>query len=131
MRTVTYFGVFAITICTACTEADREGQVDRVGQADQAGEPRKHPVQPNPQDRILITSQDTTTCVSPEPDSAMAVAAAISEISQPEVPLRVSSLLRHHDGMLISMVAVKATVGGGGLVWVDRDGCVMVIKRNE
>jgi hypothetical protein len=34
--------------------------------------------------------------------------------------------------MLISMVpAGPQVVGGGGLVWVDRDGCLMVVKLNE
>ena len=106
------------------------------GQQGEPGQSAEPPVASRPQSppgaRVLITPADTTPCIAPEPDSAAAAAAALSLLSHPQVPLRVSSLLRHHDGMLVGMVPRHAyAAGGGGLVWVDRDGCLMVIKRSE
>ena len=50
----------------------------------------------------------------------------------PDLPLRPSSFVRHHEGMLVSAVPAGAQVlGGGGLVWVDRDGCVVVLSQYE
>lgn len=70
-------------------------------------------------------------CITPEPDSATAVAAAVDAVADP-LALRVSSFVRHPDGALVSLVPRSPEfVGGGGLVWVDRDGCITLIKRSE
>jgi hypothetical protein len=121
------FVIAVLTISSACSRPEQMGSKDTSGESE-VPIPQQNP----PETRVLVTPQDTTPCIRPEPDSATAVAAAISLMSEPEVPLRLSSLLRHHDGMLISMVPVETYMaGGGGLVWVDRDGCLLVIKRNE
>lgn len=77
--------------------------------------------------------QPLTRCIDPEPDSAAAAAAAIWAIPEGgPVPLRVTSFTRHHEGALISVGPVATNVtGGGGLVWVDRDGCITVLKLHE
>lgn len=77
------------------------------------------------------TPKEHVRCIPPEPDSARAVAAAIQAVSGP-LPLRVGSFVRHSDGALVSLVpASPGVAGGGGLVWVDRDGCVTLIKLSE
>ena len=71
-------------------------------------------------------------CGAPEPDSTTIVSMALQAIQTPDLPLRVSSFVRHHEGVLVSLLPRRRdTVGGGGLVWVDRDGCLMVLKRYE
>jgi len=78
-----------------------------------------------------MAPQPPAVCIAPEPDSAAAVAAATAAVAD-AFPLRVSSLVRHHEGMLVSLVPVSTDIaGGGGLVWVDRDGCITLIKRAE
>lgn len=122
------------TVCVAiypsCAGSGESAAANGSGGSGEAQVPP--PQQTSSAARVLITPADTTPCISPEPDSAAASAAAIALISDPQVPLRVSSILRHQDGMLISLLPVEPhVVGGGGLVWADRDGCLMVIKLGE
>ncbi|HST61935.1 MAG TPA: hypothetical protein VLK84_24755 [Longimicrobium sp.] len=101
--------------------------------------PRKEEEQQQPQPRAAATPwtaaivrRDTMDCMAPEPDSATAVAAALTALADPDRPLRLSSFVRHHEGMLVSALPADARVlGGGGLVWVDRDGCVVVLNQYE
>jgi hypothetical protein len=82
--------------------------------------------------RVVTARPDTLDCMRPEPDSVSVLGAAFAALSQPEVPLRLSSFVRHHEGVLVSLLpAATHTTGGGGLVWVDRDGCLTVLKRYE
>lgn len=82
---------------------------------------------------VTPAPQPVIRCINPEPDSAAAAAAAVEAVSAGgPLPLRVSSFTRHYEGALVSVLPVStATTGGGGLVWVDRDGCITVIKRYE
>lgn len=84
-------------------------------------------------ERAIATPQHTTACGAPEPDSTAAVVRAIAAVSNPEpLPLRVGSFVRHHEGVLVSLLPTEMNVvGGGGLVWVDRDGCITLLKRYE
>jgi hypothetical protein len=82
-------------------------------------------------DAAGIAPRDTAFCIAPEPGRAAAEAAAIRAVGGP-IELRVSSFTAHHDGSLVSVSPAAAdAAGGGGLVWVDRDGCVTLIRRSE
>jgi hypothetical protein len=145
-------GVVALVLCaSACGDRDPQppqpGQPQRIEQPQPiaqppvsqqpAPSPQPAPLPQPPQvarERAIVPApQPLTRCIDPEPDSAAAAAAAIGAIPEGgPFPLRVSSFTRHHDGALISVLPVATdVVGGGGLVWVDRDGCITVIKLHE
>lgn len=83
------------------------------------------------QDRIVAKPAQPERCLPPEPDSTAVVSAALSALTDP-LPLKVTSFVRHHEGSLVSLGPTEpAVVGGGGLVWVDRDGCLTILKVFE
>ena len=98
-------------------------------------EPRGAPEEPRPTAPApysVTVPPDTLPCTGAAPDSAAAVAAAFAALRDPALPLRLRSFTRHPEGMLVSLLPVSpAVIGGGGLVWVDPEGCLKVLKRYE
>jgi hypothetical protein len=130
--------VAALIVCaSACGERDPQPPqpASNTGQPAivQASPPAEPTATPARERAIVQAPQPATRCIDPEPDSAAAAAAAIAAIPYGgPVQLRVSSFTRHYEGALISVLSVdRGTVGGGGLVWVDRDGCITVLKLHE
>lgn len=116
--------VAVLALASACHE---QGEPPLPRQEPQAQQPRAAvPWTP------IVIPRATMACMAPEPDSATAVAAALTALADSTPPLRLGSFVRHHEGVLVSVLPAAPTVlGGGGLVWVDRDGCVVVLNQYE
>jgi hypothetical protein len=67
----------------------------------------------------------------PPRDSAHAVEIAHRVVHEPKsrLTLRVAMFTSADGGFLIKLVADPPAVGGGGLVWVEADGSVLVLRR--
>lgn len=80
-------------------------------------------------------STDQARLVVPVTDSSVVVASAISALQntvKSVPPLRVSRFVRQPDGTLVTMMAADQRVlGGGGVVWVPREGAAIVLLRYE
>lgn len=108
-----------VSACGGNAEQQVQGQPEHAQAAEQQGP-------------AILGRPPVSQCGPPEPDSAAIVSMALQAIQTPDLPLRVSSFVRHHEGVLVSLLPRRRdTVGGGGLVWVDRDGCLVVLKQYE
>lgn len=76
------------------------------------------------QGRVVVPMTDSGAVVS----SAIA---ALQNTAKP-MPLRVSRFIRQPDGTLVTVIpADQRTLGGGGVIWVPREGPAIVLSHYE
>ena len=124
-------GAAAVLLAAACRgEAPRD---------ETAGSPA--PAQPPPVQLVWGSGPGTSAGsgvlrrrFGPVRDSARAVDVAAEVLNSPEGPgggmtFRVRTFLERQGGFVVELAPEPALPGGGGLLWIEMDGTVTVLRR--
>jgi hypothetical protein len=101
------------------------------GQGLYAQQRRAKPAQRVQRSRSALPGDRVPPLLGPARDSTQAVAIARRVLYEPNagISLRVALFVATDDGFLIRLLTDPAVPGGGGLLWVEADGSVLVLRR--